>query len=412
MASFTCRQCGSRLSVSDDHFGKARCPKCQRVAFVCGTGATATPAAPVAAASPQPPQPRRRWGYLWFIAGAAAASLAFLLPHLRSSPPAPPADVAAVSPVEPSPPAPVSAALAQPSTAPTRVAVARVAPQITPEEPNVIRSLPDLAGPSPRLLPELPGTGHLATLPNAKAGRLSHPEALPVSGPAPAVASIPQVPPLPPPKTQDEIYGLCGPFAGRISGVGDDHFFHGGSGFFVAGSRNFVTCYHVLQGCWTAAIRMPDGKVLRVTGVVAVDRKADLLVLAVDDPPAGGLVVTAGAPSDASRLFVISSPGKEFNKVTAGVLTRSFDEGGVKFREITAAIDHGSSGGCVLDSLGQVIGVAWGEGTADGLPANFAVHSREVRRLLDSAGPPQPLKDSVAPAQEPSPMPRLPVDAR
>ena len=168
-----------------------------------------------------------------------------------------------------------------------------------------------------------------------------------------------------------------------------------GSGFVYDDEGHVITNQHVVDGAETASVRFADGKTYDAT-VVGSDPSTDIAVLDVD-APASVLEPLGLGDSDAIRVgegvVAIGSPFGLEQTVTGGIVS-------ALHRQITApnnfaiddaiqtdaAINHGNSGGPLLDLNGDVIGVnsqiESESGGNDGV--GFAVPSNTVERIADA----------------------------
>ncbi len=170
-----------------------------------------------------------------------------------------------------------------------------------------------------------------------------------------------------------------------------------GSGVVVAPDGYVVTNNHVVEGNASLSVITYDGKKYDAE-LIGADELSDLAVLRILGDP--GLPMVELGDSDAlapgQRVVAIGSALGEFkNTVTAGVISGldraiEVDEG---FRmegliQTDAAINHGNSGGPLVNLQGQVIGINTmiirGDGTtmdvAEGL--GFAIPSNTVRFVV------------------------------
>lgn len=176
-----------------------------------------------------------------------------------------------------------------------------------------------------------------------------------------------------------------------------------GSGFIVSKDGTIVTNLHVIRDMKTARVHIPgrplagglsfDVKVFAVF-VLATDEKRDLAIVKIppdangwifrpDDLPVLDLgdsdTLTVGEP-----VVVVGSPRGLEGTVTAGILSSVRDSGeGFKVLQTDAAVNPGNSGGPLVNTKGQAIGVvSFKVRSADGL--NFAIPVNYVRALLNS----------------------------
>jgi len=163
-----------------------------------------------------------------------------------------------------------------------------------------------------------------------------------------------------------------------------------GSGVFIDRQGHLITSLHVIKGVARAEVKLSQGEIFPLTGMVASDEKADLVKLAVNLP--GGaphfLAVSGARPEVGQRVLVLGSPlGLEYT-VTEGMVSaiRNLRNRG-EFLQISAPISPGSSGGPVVNMTGQVIGIATFQ--VRGQNINFAVPGYRLLALGD--GPLRPL---------------------
>ena len=165
-----------------------------------------------------------------------------------------------------------------------------------------------------------------------------------------------------------------------------------GSGFVYDSDGHVITNYHVVQGASSISVTFPDGSKYKAT-VVGSDPSSDLAVLKVDAPSSKLHPLTLGdsnALAVGDGVVAIGSPFGLEETVTTGIvsaLDRSissetkFTIPGVILTD--AAINHGNSGGPLLNLAGQVIGVTAQieseSGGNDGV--GFAIPSSTVRSV-------------------------------
>jgi putative serine protease PepD len=165
-----------------------------------------------------------------------------------------------------------------------------------------------------------------------------------------------------------------------------------GSGFVYDDEGHVITNQHVVDGAQSVKVTFWNGKTYDAT-VVGTDPSTDVAVLDVDAPASVLEPVSFG---DSSKLEVgdgvvaIGSPFGLEQTVTSGIVS-------ALHRQITApndfaiddaiqtdaAINHGNSGGPLLDLTGRVVGVTSQieseSGGNDGV--GFAVSSNTVKRI-------------------------------
>jgi Flp pilus assembly protein TadD len=160
-----------------------------------------------------------------------------------------------------------------------------------------------------------------------------------------------------------------------------------GSGFFVSRGGELLTNHHVIEGASSARIRTFDGHTWPLRVILADDKDSDLArLVAFMGEPVPFLAMASQAPQVGDRVLVIGSPMGLDETVTDGIVSAipSEREGQSDLEpatlQVTAAISEGSSGGPVVDSRGDVIGVATAF-MSEGENLGFAVPLARIRTL-------------------------------
>jgi serine peptidase DegS len=163
-----------------------------------------------------------------------------------------------------------------------------------------------------------------------------------------------------------------------------------GSGVIVDAQGHLVTNHHVVQGADEIRVQLADGRVA-TPALVGVDPDTDLAVLRIDldDAP----VMPLGRSNDLRAGDVVLAIGNPFGlsqTVTQGIVSATgrgrlgvtdFED----FIQTDAAINFGNSGGALINTNGELIGIntavlAQTLGT-DGI--SFAIPVNMVRGVMD-----------------------------
>lgn len=138
-----------------------------------------------------------------------------------------------------------------------------------------------------------------------------------------------------------------------------------GSGFFISDQGYILTNNHVVEGTKEVKIILSDGTEQTAT-LVGTDIYSDIAVLKTDGTvPAVATLGNSDALDPGESVIAIGSPLGNFkNTVTVGVVSatgRSIDTGnGYQIEDLIqtdAAINHGNSGGPLVNLAGEVIGI-------------------------------------------------------
>lgn len=171
-----------------------------------------------------------------------------------------------------------------------------------------------------------------------------------------------------------------------------------GSGFFVK-EHIIASNFHVVEKAARGYAKLVGRKTkYNITGIVGLDAKHDLVLLAVENTNAPTLKlgdVSKVAVGD--TIFAVGNPQGLEGTFSQGIVSgiRQFDVDSLL--QITAPISPGSSGGPVLDSDGRVIGVSVAT-FKGGQNLNFAIPAKHVEELMQEMGKPEPLASKTTKA--------------
>ncbi len=136
-----------------------------------------------------------------------------------------------------------------------------------------------------------------------------------------------------------------------------------GTGFIISADGYLLTNHHVVDGADTVRIKLSDRREFTAK-VVGSDPQSDVALLKID---AKGLPVMRIGNSDALKpgqwVVAIGSPFGLDHSVTAGIVSAvgranpGADQRYVPFIQTDVAINRGNSGGPLLDTRGQVVGI-------------------------------------------------------
>jgi len=169
-----------------------------------------------------------------------------------------------------------------------------------------------------------------------------------------------------------------------------------GSGFFVRNDL-IVTNYHVVEGTARGTAKLVD-KYTKYTieGVTATDKGNDLALLKVS---VDGITPLPLGDSDqvniGTQVYVAGNPKGLEGTFSDGIISSKRGEAATQRLQMTSPISPGSSGGPVLNSRGEVIGVSF-MSLEGGQNLNFAIPSKYLKTLLARSQRAQPLS-SVSP---------------
>jgi S1-C subfamily serine protease len=167
-----------------------------------------------------------------------------------------------------------------------------------------------------------------------------------------------------------------------------------GSGFVIDTDGHILTNYHVVQGAQTIEVTLGDQSRFKAT-LLGADQRNDVALLKIT-PGAKKLVPLALADSRGlqvgQRVLAIGNPFGFQSTLTTGVVSalgRTVQTGDNTFIDLAiqtdAAINRGNSGGPLLNSHGEVIGVNSAIYTPTGATSGigFAIPIDTARRVAE-----------------------------
>ncbi len=174
--------------------------------------------------------------------------------------------------------------------------------------------------------------------------------------------------------------------------------FGSGSGFVIDTDGHIVTNRHVIADADEVRVTFNDGRVFPAQ-VVGSDEFSDLAVLKIDVPADYTLIPVELGDSDSllvgQRVVLIGNPFGLTGSMSSGIVSavgRTLPSAAVtdtgvfsnpRIIQTDAAINPGNSGGPLLDSKGQVIGVAAAIRSTSGanMGVGFAIPVNTVKRV-------------------------------
>lgn len=143
-----------------------------------------------------------------------------------------------------------------------------------------------------------------------------------------------------------------------------------GSGFFINSHGLAVSNYHVFKGTAIGAEQIKlvgSDTAYKVSKVVKSDEEEDFILFFVDVDDVPYIPLAKEKPSVGDKVYAIGSPRGLENTFSSGEVAQWRD---TNLMQINALIDHGSSGGALINEYGEVVGVTSGT-FYDGSQANL-----------------------------------------
>ena len=143
-----------------------------------------------------------------------------------------------------------------------------------------------------------------------------------------------------------------------------------GSGFFISENGVAVSNYHVFKGTAVGSevIKLSDGRQCKISEVIAKSESEDYILFRIE----GHFVhipVSHRKNNVGEKVYTIGSPRGLENTFSSGEISQIRDD---NYIQISCPIDHGSSGGVLINAYGEAIGITTGGHDESGANLNFA----------------------------------------
>lgn len=214
--------------------------------------------------------------------------------------------------------------------------------------------------------------------------------------------------------TAGDLYKSASPSVVLIETYGEDGKVSAdGSGFVISGDGVILTNYHVIAHSKKATVRLANQDAYDYVGVLDVDKRKDIALIKIKAVNLPHLALGKSAASQiGDKVYALGNPLGVFqNTLSEGIISGIRQADGYRLFQLTTPISHGSSGGPVFNTRGEVVGIV--ELTVEeGQNLNFAIPIDYAAGMLDSKTvqplasiyEPEPAKsETPAPVQQAAP---------
>ncbi len=156
-----------------------------------------------------------------------------------------------------------------------------------------------------------------------------------------------------------------------------------GSGFFISNNGVAISNYHVFQGTFVGyeEIILSNGNRYKIANICHKDIDNDFIIFKVEVHHEVNYIKIANTiPNIGEKVYTIGSPRGLDNTFSSGEISQIRSNG--KILQISAPIDHGSSGGVLLNSYGEAIGITSAGYDDSGANLNFAININVIKPYI------------------------------
>lgn len=138
--------------------------------------------------------------------------------------------------------------------------------------------------------------------------------------------------------------------------------FGSGSGFFIDSNGTIVTNYHVIEDGLAGMIQMNDGSTASINKVLGFDKKSDIAILSTSAKNTTPVTISKKSVQTGEKVYAIGYPeaftlGTSSSTFTDGMVSMTRTVNGYTYIQSTVNITHGNSGGALINTYGEVIGI-------------------------------------------------------
>lgn len=150
-----------------------------------------------------------------------------------------------------------------------------------------------------------------------------------------------------------------------------------GSGFFISNNGIAVSNYHVFKGTYKGleTIKLTNGQTYKIKEVLGYSEKLDFIVFQVDGESFDYIPVNINEREIGEEVYAIGSPRGLENTMSNGLISQKHKD---FIYQISVPIDHGSSGGALINQHGEVVGITCGGIDSSGANLNFAIDIKAI----------------------------------
>jgi serine protease Do len=158
-----------------------------------------------------------------------------------------------------------------------------------------------------------------------------------------------------------------------------------GSGFLVSDDGYLITNHHVVGASKYVKLKWPDGTET-VGEVVRSDPRRDVALVKTDSKGRSALALRLTSAQQGETVFAIGTPlaDQYQNTMSRGIVSALRSQQGLNYIQSDVMVNHGSSGGPLLDEKGNVIGLTVSGHQDNGVPIglNFFIPIDDALKAL------------------------------
>ena len=181
----------------------------------------------------------------------------------------------------------------------------------------------------------------------------------------------------------EEIYQLASPATVEIR-VETEYGTATGTGFFYNSDGAIITNFHVIEDAISGDVFLNNGEKYTINRLIGYDRYWDIAIIQINYQSESVLSFRTEPIRTGETVYALGSSLGLADSFSEGIISANSREiGGQIFIQTTAPISHGNSGGPLIDTKGNVVGITTA-GIEAGQNLNLAVPIANIHKVEQS----------------------------
>ncbi len=182
------------------------------------------------------------------------------------------------------------------------------------------------------------------------------------------------------PLSPEQIYKIVSPATVEIH-VQTDNGESIGTGFFDDNNGTIITNYHVIERGYEGTVYVKNAGAFDIESIIGYDKKLDIAIIQIDYKSEVVLNKRTDDLKVGETVYALGSSEGLTDSFSSGLISavdRKIEN--TCFIQTTAPISHGNSGGPLVDSKGNVIGIT-SAGVTEGQNLNLAIPIYDIEKI-------------------------------
>lgn len=154
-----------------------------------------------------------------------------------------------------------------------------------------------------------------------------------------------------------------------------------GSGFFISSDGEIITNYHVIKSAYSLKVTLLSGNTYTVSSVISYDSAQDIAMIKINLSDTPFIKISTEDVKTGDTVYALGSSLGLIDSLSSGIVSNP-DRlvAGVHYIQMTTPISSGNSGGPLVNSKGELVGINTMSATY-GQNLNFAIKAERIGEL-------------------------------